>query len=573
MTKKFKLSIMHKIVLFSLFLVLFSAFTMEYFAYKTAEKSIEVSIGETALNITHAFVETIDATKFQELQTSADIESKYYSELRKQLNELREATGLKYLYTMRKTEDNKYIYIVDGTSTSDSEPSTLGEETGDFSKVAKLSFEGTEGYELSTSDEWGYLVSAYIPIRNKSNEIVGVLGADFDANHVAKKLQQAKSTMFFTAGFIALFGIIAALFISYLIVRSLVKLQKKVHSMENGDLTIPFDKPGNDEVGRLSSTIQTMVKNNVAIVRNIRTNTNNVVSHIQQLNDNVRETTLSTENITEAINAIASGAFEQEESIEIVVKSLEKVFDEIQIINQNIGLVLQHSAVAMNDTSEATELLNNSVTQINLVNTTVDTTADLIKRLDVKFKEILSFSESVSAIANQTNLLSLNASIEAARAGESGKGFAVVAEEIKKLAVQSSEASIQINEIIVIIEKEINNSSQVIESGVIQARDGVNAISKVDAYLEKLYCSNQNVDTSVKDVASAIVKIEKHSNDVLTNSKHCANISKEFSASTQESAAATEEQLAIMESIKDNLSNVKEISENLSITVSTFTID
>ncbi|MCM8710105.1 methyl-accepting chemotaxis protein [Clostridium sp. SYSU_GA19001] len=572
MIKKPKMSLMLKIVIFSLVLVLFSSFAMQFYSYSTARKSIEKTIGETALNITRSVVGNIDAEKFQALQTAEDMEKGYYIELRQQLNSIRESTGLKYLYTMRKTKDGKYIYVVDGVPMNDEEASLLGdaEEITDF---MRLSFEGEEVYELDQDKEWGELISAYIPIKNKSGQTIGMLGADFEVSHVVYQLGQMRKNMQTAALIIALLGIIAGIIFSFVFVRSLNKLQAKIQLVEKGDLTIKVENNSNDEVGRLSQAFQSMVESTAGIIGSIRNNTKQVAEYIQQLNDSVNVTNRATEEITQAIGEIAGGASEQVGNAENVSKTMEEVFKEIQSITKNIELVTEASNKSMKDAEEAAEILRNSIKQINLVNNTVDTSANMIKQLEDKFQEILSFSEIVSAIASQTNLLSLNASIEAARAGEQGRGFAVVAGEIKKLAEQSREASKRINELIKIIQEEILNSSQAIDNGVVQARDGVDAIFKVDTYLKKLFSSNEKVDSRVKEVVKGIINIEKDSRNVLENTMKLADISREFSASTQQSAAATEEQLAVMEGIREGLDSVKKMMENLELTVNKFKID
>lgn len=573
MNKKFKISLMHKISIFSLLLVLITAFTMQFFAFQTAQKAIKVTIGENALNITRSVVNTIDIEQFNALQTTDDMNSDYYIQLRNNLNTLREAMGLKYLYTMRKATNGDYIYVVDGTPIDDTESSLIGNVDNEISEDMKLSFEGIEGYELSHSDDWGDLISAFIPIRNASGETVGMLGADFSAKTMVEQLNHAQTNMLITAGVIALFGVILAIIFSVLIIRALKELQNKIKLARLGDLTIKIDHKSNDEVGNISEDFQDMITNMAKIINNIRVNTKNTFQYVSQLNTSIYDTTKATEEITEQVSEIANGANIQVDRVNDVSASMEKVFEEIQTINENVDLVVLDSNEAMEDTKEAKSKLKDSMNQINLVNNTVESTAEIMRQLDNRFQEILKFSESISSIASKTNLLSLNASIEAMSAGEAGKGFAVVAGEIKKLAIQSSEASKQINTLINSMQSEITNSGLAIQKGVVQVREGMNEITDVDKFLEKLYHSNQKVDDRVKLVAKAINHIENDSKSALATTMQLAVISKESNAKTQQSAAAAEEQLAIMEDIKNNINSVKDIVESLDLAVNKFKID
>lgn len=343
--------------------------------------------------------------------------------------------------------------------------------------------------------------------------------------------------------------------------------------VKQGDLTVHVMNDRADEVGSLSQAFQEMLDHMASIIHKIRSNSEEIVQNINSLNSSIDTSKQSTEEITHVINEIASGASDQVESVDIVANSMERVFQEIKSITDNITIVNSDSDQAITDMKDASDILKGSITQINLVNDTVENTAAIMKQLQDKFQEVLSFSSSVNAIANRTNLLALNASIEAASAGVHGKGFAVVAGEIKNLAKQSGEASNRINELIGAVQEEISSSSESIESGVVQARNGVDVIRKVEIYLDKLSNSNQKVDLRIKEIAKAIVNIEQDGRKVLEKTTSLADISREFSAGTQQTASESEEQLAIMELIRTDLAVVKDKMEQLSTMVNQFTIN
>lgn len=573
MFKKFRISLMLEIIFFCLVLVLFSCFSIQYFAISSTENAIKDTMGQTALNIIRSVNNTIDVSKFDSLQNTKDMGNEYYEQFRQQLYSLKESAGLEYIYTMRKTADGKYVYVVDGYAMDNDEASSIGDEEDEISDIMKLSFEGQEGYEIDISDEWGDLVSAYVPIKNSSGETVGILGADFDASYMIKQLQNTKNNMKNTAVLIIVIGIFLSAIFSYILIRSIKKLQSKMQMVQQGDLTIKVINKRKDEIGRLSEAFQSMLDNTSSIIRSIRNNTVEIVSNVHNLNKGINQSNETMEIIAATISEISSGAAVQVENIENVSESMEKVFSEIQTITKNVDVVSKNSNIAIKDADEATKILNSSVKQINLVNNTVETTAILMKNLELKFEEILSFSNRVSSIASQTNLLSLNASIEAALAKEHGKGFSIVAGEIKKLALETSEDSKKIKEIITDLQSEIKDSCRAIENGALQARDGVDFILQVQAFLEKLSNSNIDVDNSVKEVAQAIMNIEKDSNYVLKNIIQLSDISREFSGKSQQTAAATEEQLSITEETRRALNYVKDIVEKLNTVVGKFKID
>jgi methyl-accepting chemotaxis protein len=571
--KRFFHSLMFRILLLCVGLVLVSILTIQYFAYKAAETSVEDTIGKMAMNITGSVVNTIDPDQFEQLVASQDMNNEYYSKLKDELNTIRKSTGLKFLYTMSKTEKGDYIYVADGTEAGAAGESVLGDVEEDMSSIMIDCFDGKETYEFYESEEWGDLISGYVPIKNSSGKVVGMLGADFDASTMVEKLGDANNNIF-VAGVCVLIGsILLALLVSSLMIKSLKNMQDKVRIIKSGDLTIQVGTKSQDEIGKLSRAFQLMVENMSTLIHNIRDNSENVLKEVESLNNSIDATNKSTEEITKIVGEIASGAAAQVDNIDEVEDSMKRVFAEVGNITDNIESVNMDSDHCMKDMQDAALKLDSTVDQINLVNNTVDSTANVMKKLEEKFKEVLAFSEIVTSISKQTNLLALNASIEAASAGEHGRGFAIVATEIKNLAKQSSDASKKINELILAVQEEINLSSEAIQSGVVQARDGVTVMSEVKIYLDKLYDSNQKINTRIKDVAAAIVHIEEDGRNVLDKTVALSTLSKELNAGTQQTSAETQEQYAIMEGIKNDLLNVKNMMEVLGSAVNQFKIN
>jgi methyl-accepting chemotaxis protein len=570
--KKVKVSLMVRIVMLCLGLILISSLSVHFYALRTAETTIEATVGQMSLNITRSVTTAIDPEKYVELKTSEDMNKEYYTQLKEKLTEIKQNTGLKFLYTMSKAENGDYYYVVDGTDFSDENASLLGDIEEEMSAKMKACFEGKESYELNHSEVWGDLISGYVPIKNSAGDVIGILAADFDAEYMMKQLKQGSNDMFLVIAIVIAIGVLLTVSISYVIIRSLKQLQSKVNLIQTGDLTVNVDIKSSDEIGSLADSFQAMVGTMSSMIHNIRNHADNVIHDIDSLNSSVDISNKATEEITKIVGDIAQGAITQVESVEAVESSMERVFNEIESITKNIEILGSDSDLTMKEMHEASDRLNNSVKQINLVNDTVDMTSVTMKKLVDKFKEVLAFSNEVTAISSKTNLLALNASIEAASAGEHGKGFAVVAGEIKNLAKQSSDASKHINELINAVQEEINHSSEAIDSGVTEARHGVEVMSQVELYLEKLFETNQRMNSSIKDISDAILHIEEDSKNVLEKTTSMAEIARGLSSETQQSAAETEEQYAIMEGIKNDLVNVKGRMEELGGTVNQFKI-
>ncbi|GFP75661.1 methyl-accepting chemotaxis protein [Clostridium fungisolvens] len=566
------LSIRHKIIGGFIILVLFSSLSVGIYTYYKTKENIETTIGNTALNIVKSILSTIDAKEFSNLQNKEDMNSDYYKSLQSHLSDIRKSTGLKYLYTMRKTNDNKYIYVVDGTPTDDENFSALGNEEESVTNIFKESFNGTSGYEFH-SDEWGNLISAYTPIKDTSGNIVGVLAADFDANIMVNQLNKFKFNICVLVVAIIVVGIIIGEIFSIFLVRSLNKLKKKAELIKNGDLTIKFDKIGDDEIGELTQSFGEMVNNISVITSEIKNNTKEVNSEITEMHKSFTETSNTAEEITQVINEIATGSLEQTNRINEVSTTMDEVFRQVENSVQKANIVSSSSDTSLNNTKAALNLFKTSIEKVTTVTDTIESTAIIIKELDSKSKEINAFSETISEITSQTNLLSLNAAIEAARAGEQGKGFAIVANEIKDLAEQSSNASSQISEIANSMQNEILNAMKAIEKGVGHANESVASVNKVDSYLSDLQRSSVDTNIKIKEIISSIYIIEQTCKDSLNRIHELDDISRSFSAGSQQAAASTEEQAAIMYQVKVNMKNIKDMTDRLNNVVNKFKVE
>lgn len=554
-------------------IIFFSSIIIGFYAYYKAKSGIEVSVGNTTISILKSVVNTIDTEKFNNLKTKDDMESDYYKKLQLHLNDIKKTTGLKYLYTMRKTTEGKYIYVVDGSSTNNKDCSKLGEEETNLSNPFISSFKGASTYELNHTAEWGNLISSYIPIKDKSGEVVGILGGDFDANNMYSELSKLKVNISIIIIVVILAGIVTGEIFSAILVRSLNKLKKQASLIKDGDLTVTFDKISNDEIGVLTQAFKDMVNNLSIVTSEIKNNTKNVVSEINDLHRSFNETSKARDEIAEVITKIAEDASTHEDSVDEVSNSMNQVFKQVKNSVALANSVSNSSNEAANNTTQAMNVFEASIEKVITVNRTVEHTAAIIEELQNKSQEIKSFSEIVSNIAAQTNLLSLNAAIESAKAGEQGKGFSVVANEIKILAEQSNEASKQIGTIASSMQNEISSAMTAIQNGVMEANDGVNSVTNVNTYLMQSQKSSSEAYTKIKNIIAAINLIEDACNNAVNKIYELSQISRNLSTGSQRAAAATEEQAVIMHQINENVENIKQNTYKLNDVVNKFKME
>jgi signal transduction histidine kinase len=229
--KPFKFSLRTRIIVSFLIIAILSSYGIGYFTYNQARGTIENLVGQNALNVISSVVTQIDVDKFEKLQTEEDMDIEYYKELRDKLNAIRDSIGLKYLYTMRKTADGRYIYVVDGLPFGDEDESLLGDvEEESLTDVMLAAFDGKNGYELDdVTQKWGVLISAYVPIVDKNGKTIGILGSDFEAGYMIEQLNNIRKFIVFAIIFVFL----VITFLQMRVIRKTVQLEKANCELEN----------------------------------------------------------------------------------------------------------------------------------------------------------------------------------------------------------------------------------------------------------------------------------------------------------------------------------------------------
>jgi len=262
------------------------------------------------------------------------------------------------------------------------------------------------------------------------------------------------------------------------------------------------------------------------------------ISEIAAMSESVIETANETEELSKTMthlnNAIEMGAHEQAsqaESCLISVEGLSRKFDEVnkamKVIEEGIHILESSSSVGMNN-------LKDTITKSEETREAFMNVSESIQTLNTKANDINKIVLVINELANQSNLLALNASIEAARAGAAGRGFAVVADEVRKLADQSSRSALDIKNIINDINSEISTTETIIESAEDKLKLQLDSVGLVDR-------SFNNIDNSISEfseqyllVKDRMVELEQLKNSITDDITNIAAVSQETEASTGE---------------------------------------
>ena len=227
----------------------------------------------------------------------------------------------------------------------------------------------------------------------------------------------------------------------------------------------------------------------------------------------------------------------------------------------------QHATLQANEGGQVVQETKN---QMQSIHSSVTDSNTKIQTLHERSQQITSILDVITSIADQTNLLALNAAIEAARAGEHGKGFAVVADEVRKLAEQSQESAKQIFELIRGIQTETEQSVNIMAKVSDDVQNGLRVTDEAIAKFQVIMTSMNEITPRMEEVSSASEQMSASVQEVTAVTEDLAFSAKGNAAASEDVAASTEEQLASMEEINASAQALAHMADELKQLVSQF---
>ncbi len=327
-----------------------------------------------------------------------------------------------------------------------------------------------------------------------------------------------------------------------------------------------------DEAGRMSRALSRLLEEMSRVVGEIKSKSDNVMNAAEALNTDAKETATTIEQVENAVNEIAQGASSQAEETQKATENVMIMGNMVSETHNEVKKLLKYAE----NMKDSTDYAKNILTQLEEVNRRAEEYIDVIaNQTNTTNESALRISEAtklITSIAEETNLLSLNASIEAARAGEQGRGFAVVAAEIQKLAEQSNESARQIEDIIQVL---LSDSEKAVETmydvkEIIRAQS--EQVEQTDTAFDQI---NDGVNQSIEGINRISEKAEQLDEarvNVVDVVQNLTAIAEENAAGAQETSASVAEVTSIVDDISSKSQALKEIAKELDESMDIFVV-
>ena len=311
-----------------------------------------------------------------------------------------------------------------------------------------------------------------------------------------------------------------------------------------------------DEVGEMARAFEALQKKLINIISNIKNSSEVLLGSGEELNHMAQQSNLAAGEISRAVEDISKGAVSQAEAVEEAPVDVGDMGQVVGEIVDGVETLDETSNEMKNAGDESTNIIEQLTVSNDKTTKAIEHIGNQIKATNDSVQEIGEATKIITAIAEQTSLLALNASIEAARAGEAGKGFAVVADEIGKLADQSNTSAEQIRQTIDNLLEESEKSVEVMESVHVLVAEQQ---EKLNQTREKFVRVSKGITTSKDDMEV----IKSHTDSYFVARKKVADIIQNLSAISEEYAASTQQTTASMEELNATMNLLAEASKNL----------
>jgi methyl-accepting chemotaxis protein len=391
-------------------------------------------------------------------------------------------------------------------------------------KVIELAMAG------KSTEAGQHYITVAMPLNDKvDSDFAGILEyqkkrIDMRYNEALSDYNSARIILGVLTGIILLLCIVIAIVISRSITIPVANLASQADLLAQGDLQVSISNDSRDEIGQLSNSFRKMAESFRNIISQVSSTSSQVASAASQLNSTAKQ--------------IAAGAEEVAVQAATVATAGEEMSATSGDIAQNCQMAAEGAQRASQTAQNGAEVVEKTVSVMGQIAEKVQESAKTVESLGARSDQIGAIIGTIEDIADQTNLLALNAAIEAARAGEQGRGFAVVADEVRALAERTTRATREISEMIKAIQGETRGAVAAMEQGVLQVENGTKEAAKSGRALQDILQQVNDVAMQVNQIATAAEEQTATTSEISSNMHQITEVVQQTTQGAHESATA-----------------------------------
>ncbi|MCB4358173.1 methyl-accepting chemotaxis protein [Quatrionicoccus australiensis] len=310
----------------------------------------------------------------------------------------------------------------------------------------------------------------------------------------------------------------------------------------SGDLTTPVEVAANDQDSLLA---------------NIRTMQDTLRSMISTIIGNAVEVSSAANQLLNASEEVADRARQQSDAASSMAASVEEMAVSIDQVTENAAEAHGISEESRTISEEGATVIHNAATEMRLISEAVQSSSNIVEELGHQSNQITSIVNTIKEIADQTNLLALNAAIEAARAGEQGRGFAVVADEVRKLAERTTLSTTEIGGMVAKIQNGTKSAVDSMQAGVEQVASGVELANQAGQSINRIRDGALRVSFVVNGISDSIREQGTASNDIAQKLETIAQMSEESAIAVRHTADAARRLHSLSDSLHQTVAQFK----------------